>query len=252
MQNIMQQLEQLNSREWDELFAHMEREERRSIASRNNDLLYRYLGEIDCPEEMFQDFATVADVRNAGGKTNWFVCSDGTFFTCGDCAVDALFDSGKTVDYEFPFEMEREEKYRRLSKDERIAFRIALQGISEEQAKEIVCHELGITAYKNTYKFSIKETFVNSFDKATETKTYMEFVEADTEEEAREKFIAESYGIGFVAERGSIYTEEDKKRIPESVRIFSCKGGTPYTVSLQSRDITLIAVWENENYWDLF
>lgn len=38
---------------------------------------------------MFYEFATVDDVRKCGGKTNWFVCSDGSFFTCGDCATDS-------------------------------------------------------------------------------------------------------------------------------------------------------------------
>lgn len=139
MMNIMKQLEAFSNKEWENLFSVMEAEERRSVASLDNSLLYRYMGEVDCPEEMLQDFATIEDIRRCGGgKTNWFLCSDGSFITCGDCATDALFESGKVVDYEFPFEIERNEKYERLSKDDRIAFRVALQGITKEQAEEIV------------------------------------------------------------------------------------------------------------------
>ena len=139
MMNIMKQLEAFSNKEWENLFSVMEAEERRSVASLDNSLLYRYMGEVDCPEEMLQDFATIEDIRRCGGgKTNWFLCSDGSFITCGDCATDALFESGKVVDYEFPFEIERNEKYERLSKDDRIAFRVVLQGITKEQAEEIV------------------------------------------------------------------------------------------------------------------
>lgn len=142
MSNIMEQLEALSSREWEKLFSAMEAEERRSVASLDANLLYRYMGEVDCPEEMLQDFATMEDIRRCGRrKTNWFLCSDGSFITCGDCATDALFESGKVVDYEFPFEIERMEKYNRLSKDEKIAFRVALQGITKEQAEKIIYYE---------------------------------------------------------------------------------------------------------------
>ena len=93
---------------------------------------------------MLQDFATMEDIRRCGGrKTNWFLCSDGSFITCGDCATDTLFESGKVVDYEFPFEIERNEKYERLSKDNKIAFRVALQGITKDQAEKIIYYEDG-------------------------------------------------------------------------------------------------------------
>ena len=69
------------------------------------------------------------------------MCSDGSFITCGDCATDALFESGKVVDYEFPFEIERNEKYESLSKDDKITFRVALQGITKEQAEKIIYYE---------------------------------------------------------------------------------------------------------------
>lgn len=250
MSNIMAQLENLDNRGWNELFVHMEREERRSVTSRNNDLLYRYLGEIDCPEEMFQEFATVDDVRKCGGKTNWFVCSDGSFFTCGDCATDSLFESGKVVDYEFPFEIERMEKYNRLSRDEKIAFRVALQGISETEAKEIVCYELGIPAYENIYIFSVDEILVDSSDNSEESKTYTRSIEADTEEEAREKLALESHKVGSIVSSGRRFTTEDNRKMRESGKIFGYKGGTPYTITLKSRNITLKEVKKNNGYWD--
>ena len=68
MSNIMEQLEALSNRDWENLFHAMEAEERRSVASLNNNLLYRYMGEIDCPEEMLQDFATMEDIRRCGGR----------------------------------------------------------------------------------------------------------------------------------------------------------------------------------------
>lgn len=250
MLNIMEQLEGLNNRERSKLFAHMEREERRSVSNRGNDLLYRYLGEVDCPEEMFQDFATVEDVKKCGGKTNWFVCSDGSFFTCGDCATDALFESGKVVDYEFPFEVERNEKYSRLSKDERIAFRVELQGINETEAKEIVCYELGIPAYENIYVFSVEETLLDSFDNSEEVKTYTRSIEADTEEKAKEKLALESHKVGSIVSSGRRFTAEDNRKMRESGKIFGYKGGTTYTITLKSRNITLKEVKKNNAYWD--
>ena len=133
MANIMEQLEALSNKDWQNLFSAIEEDSRRRVVSLKEDLQYRYIGEIDCPTEMYQDFATVKDVEGKG-KTNWFVCSDGSFFTCDDATVDALYDSGRVVDYEFPFEIERMEKYEQLSKDERISFRVALQGILESEA----------------------------------------------------------------------------------------------------------------------
>ena len=250
MLDIMKQLENIDNRGWNDLFNHMKREELKSVTSRNNDLLYRYLGEIDCPEEMFQEFATVDDVKKCGGKTNWFVCSDGSFFTCGDCATDSLFESGKVVDYEFSFEEERNEKYSGLSKDERIAFRVELQGISETEAKEIVCNEFGIPAYENIYMFSIEETLLDSSNNSEEVKTYTRSIEADTEEEAREKLISESHKVGSVVSSGRRFTAEDNKKMRESGKIFGYKGGIPYTITLKSRNIIIVEVKENHGYWD--
>lgn len=249
MSNIMEQLEDFNSREWSELFAHMEREEYRSISNRGNDLLYRYLGEVDCPEEMFYDFATVEDVRKCGGKTNWFVCSDGSFFTCGDCATDSLFESGKVVSYEFPFEIERNKKYSKLSKEERIVFRVELQGISETEAKEIVCNELGIPAYENIYVFSVEEILLDSSNNSEEVQTYTRNIEANTEEEAKEKFVSESRKVGSIVSSGRRFTAEDNRKMRESGKIFGYKGGTPYTITLKSRNVTLVEVKKNKGYW---
>lgn len=251
MSNIMNQLEALNDKDWKILFSAMEAEERRNVASLNDNLLYRYMGEIDCPEEMLQDFATMEDIRKCGGrKTNWFLCSDGSFITCGDCATDALFESGKVVNHEFPFEIERNEKYDRLSKDDKIAFRVALQGITETKAKEIVCYELGIPAYENIYVFSIEETLVDSSDNSEEVKTYTRSIEADTEEEAREKFDLESHKVGSVVSRGKRFTKEDNRKMRESGKFFGYKGGTPYAIILKNRNITLEEVKKNNGYWD--
>ena len=249
MLNTMTQLENLDNRGWSNLFSQMEREERKSISNRSNDLLYRYLGEIDDPEEMLQDFATMDDIRRCGGKTNWFICSDGTFFTCGDCGVDALFESGKVIDYDFPFEVEREEKYNMLSKEERISFRINTQGVTEAQAKEIVCHELGIPAYENLYIFSIEEIHIDSSDNSEEVKTYTCNIEADTEEEAKEKLIAESRKVGSIVSSGKKFTKEDNRKMRESGKIFGYKGGIPYTITLKSRNIVNIKVEKNHGYW---
>lgn len=251
MSNIMEQLEALSNREWEKLFSTMETEERRSVASLDNSLLYRYMGEIDFPEDMLQDFATMEDIRRCGGrKTNWFLCSDGSFITCGDCATDALFESGKVVNHEFPFEIERNEKYDRLSKDERIAFRVELQGISETEAKEIVCYELGIPAYENIYMFSVEEILLDSSNNSEETKTYTRNIEADTEEEAREKFVSESRKVGSVVSSGRRFTAEDNRKMRESGKLFGYKGGIAYTITLKSRNITLVEVKKNNCYWD--
>ena len=250
MSNIMEQLEALSSREWEKLFSAMETEERRCVETLDNNLLYRYMGEVDYPEEMLQDFATVDDIRKCGGrKTNWFLCSDGSFITCGDCATDALFESGKVVNHEFPFEVERNEKYDRLSKDDKIAFRVALQGITETEAKEIVCDELGIPAYENIYIFSVNETLLDSYDNSEELKTYTRSIEADTEEEAKEKLALESHKVGSIISSGRRFTSEDNRKMRESGKFFGYKGGIPYTITLKSRSITLEEVKKNNAYW---
>lgn len=250
MLNIMEQLETLDSRGWNNLFSRMEEKERECLSCRSGNLQYRYLDEIDDPEGMLYDFATMEDIRRCGGKTNWFICSDGTFYTCGDYTADLLFESGKVVEYHFPFEIERKEKYNRLSKEERISFRTNLQGITEIQAKEIVCNELGISAYKNIYVFSVDETFVDSFDNSEENKTYTISIKADTENEAREKFAFESREVGSVVSSGRRFTKEDNQKMRESGKVFGYKGGTPYTIIVKSRNITLVDTKENQEYLD--
>ena len=245
MANIMEQLEALSNKDWQNLFSAIEEDSRRRVASLKEDLQYRYIGEIDCPTEMYQDFATVKDVEGKG-KTNWFVCSDGSFFTCDDATVDALYDSGRVVDYEFPFEIERMEKYERLSKDERISFRVALQGILESEAKEIVCWELGIPAYDNVYVFEISETYVDSSTKEEEIKTCTRDIEADSEANAKEKLNSELFKIGSVVSSGRRFTAEDNRKMRESGKIFGYRGGIPYTITLKNRDIVLKEIKKND------
>lgn len=248
--DIMQQLVNLSNNEWREMFVQMEREEQRSIFNRDKNLLYRYLGEIDYPEEMLYEFATINEVQGKG-KTNWFVCSDGTFFTCGDCAVDTLFDSGKVVNYKFPFELERIKKYNSLSKDERIAFRINLQGITEIKAKEIVCSELGISPYKYIYKLHIKEVFLNSFDNTTETKEYTIWEEGNSQKDAENKFAYNSHKIGTIVCRGTKFTTEDNRKMKEMNILPICRNngvGIPYSITLIDRKISLIKVEKNDRY----
>lgn len=248
MTNIMAQLEALSNKDWQNLFFAIEEDSRKQIASLKEDLKYRYIGEIDCPEEMYQDFATTKDVKGKG-KTNWFVCSDGSFFTCGDATVDALYDSGRVVDYEFPFEVERMERYEQLSKDERTSFRIALQGISESEAKEIVCWEFGIPAYDNVYMFEVSEICVDSSDMSEEVKTYTRNIEADNEIEAKEKLNSELFEIGSVVSSGRRFTAEDNRKMRESGKLFGYKGGTPYTITLKNRNIVLKEVKKNDLFW---
>lgn len=231
MSDIMELLETLNPKDWQELFAHMEKGERRIVSSRNDEILYRYLGEIDCPEDMLYDFATIKDIEKCGGKTNWFICSDGSFFTCGDCATDSLLMSAKVVYCKFPFEIKRDEIYHALSKEERIAFRVKLQGITTAEAKEIVCDELGIPAYENTYKFSVKEILLDTSN--------------NSEEEARERLVSMSHKVGAVVCTGTKFTKEDNRKMQESGRIFGYRGGTPYTIILKSRDLILVGVEKN-------
>lgn len=245
MSDIMELLETLNPKDWQELFAHIEKEERRIVSSRNDEILYRYLGEIDCPEDMLYDFATIKDIEKCGGKTNWFICSDGSFFTCGDCATDSLLMSAKVVYCKFPFEIKRDEIYHALSKEERIAFRVKLQGITTAEAKEIVCDELGIPAYENTYKFSVKEILLDTSNNSEEMKTYTMPVLADTEEEARERLVSMSHKVGAVVCTGTKFTKEDNRKMQESGRIFGYRGGTPYTIILKSRDLILVGVEKN-------
>lgn len=55
MANIMEQLEALSNKDWQNLFSAIEEDSRRRVASLKEDLQYRYIGEIDCPTEMYQD-----------------------------------------------------------------------------------------------------------------------------------------------------------------------------------------------------
>lgn len=246
MENTIGLLEGLSGSEWRDLFSRAEQEESKELKAQSKGKLYRYLGEIDCPEEMFSDFATVEDVARSGGKANWFVCSDGTFFTCGDYAVDFLFESGKVVDYIFPFEIERNEKYDFFSKEERISFRVNTQGISESEAKEIVCYELGVPAYDNSYLFSYKEVLVNSIDNSEKERSGNVNIVADTEEEAREKLISQFHKVGSVVESGTVFSDEDRVKMRQSGKFFGYKGGTPYTVTLRKLDFDLLEVKKND------
>ena len=49
--DISELLEGLNSKDWSDLFAKVDEMAHNTIASRG-DVLYRYIGEIDCPEEI--------------------------------------------------------------------------------------------------------------------------------------------------------------------------------------------------------
>ncbi len=62
MTNIIAQLEALDNKDWQQLFSAMEEDSRIQVASMEIDLQYRYIGEIDCPTEMYHDFATVKDL----------------------------------------------------------------------------------------------------------------------------------------------------------------------------------------------
>lgn len=150
------------------------------------------------------------------------------------------------VDYEFPFEIERMEKYEQLSKDERISFRVALQGILESEAKEIVCWELGIPAYDNVYVFEISETYVDSSTKEEKIKTCTRNIEADSEANAREKLNSELFKIGSVVSSGRRFTAEDNRKMRESGKIFGYRGGIPYTITLKNRDVVLKEIKKND------
>lgn len=110
----------------------------------NNNLLYRYLGEVDNPKDMLYEFVPLKVVTECKGKTNWFICSDGTFFTCSDYLTDMLFNSRKVVFHEFSFELKRNNRYFRLPTEKRISFRMKVQCISEKLARKIVYEEIGL------------------------------------------------------------------------------------------------------------
>lgn len=249
--DVMAFVAQLDNKDWSILFAQMEKVAQANIARRDGDILYRYLGEIDDPSEMLESFATVKDVQYAG-KTNWFVCSDGTFYTCGDAEVDILFESGKVVDYLFPFEIERDEIYNALNKDAKIAFRVKLQGITETEAKEIVCTELGIPAYKNTYVFTITRIIYDDYTKTDTEEKYNCYIEADTEDGAYHKLYATSTGhatlkVGAIISTGKCYTAEDNQKMREMNKsIFNYCGGIRYTRTVKACNIKLTEVFQNK------
>ena len=47
MANIMEQLEALSNKDWQNLFSAIEEDSRRRVGSLKEDLRYRYIGEID-------------------------------------------------------------------------------------------------------------------------------------------------------------------------------------------------------------
>lgn len=110
----------------------------------SSNLLYRYLGEVDNPEDMLYEFAPLKAVEECKEKTNWFLCSDGTFFTCCDYLTDMLFNSGQVVFQKFSFELKRNNKYFRLPTEKKVSFRMELQCISEKLARKIVYEEIGL------------------------------------------------------------------------------------------------------------
>ena len=247
--NILENLSELNNTDWNNVFSHMEKVARENIANRDNNLLYRYLGEIDCPSEMFEMFATVDDVANCNGKTNWFICSDGTFFTCGDEEVNILFEEGKVVDYEFPFEVELYNRYELLSRDERVNFRMQLQNITELEAKEIVYRELGIPLYKYSYTFAFEYTLHDSFDNSEETKQGRCEIPANSESEAYDELYRNQLLYlhkGAVVQTGTRYTKEDNDKAREmGISIFKYKGGTPFTITVVDCKVELTKVVKN-------
>ena len=243
--DISELLEGLNSKDWSDLFAKVDEMAHNTIAS-CGDVLYRYIGEIDCPEEMLSLFATDRDVRRAGGKANWFICSDGTFFACGDATTEAIFEEGKNVDYIFPFEEERQSFYDGLSFEEKIAFRVKLQNISATEAKEIVCCEMDIPPYENTYIFAVDRTTVDSFDNTEKSEHFDICIEADTEDEAYRKI--SEYGkfeIGNIIVTGTRYSEAESKNMSAIEMVFGSGKGTQYTVSVKDVKISLADVKPN-------
>lgn len=246
MKSIPELLESLSSKDWRDLFSKMEEMAHKTISS-HEDVLYRYIGEIDDSEEMLSMFATESDIKRAGGKSNWFICSDGTFFICGDVTAEAIFDKGKNVDYVFPFEEERQTFYDGLSFEEKIAFRVNLQHISATKAKEIVCCEMDIPTYENTYVFCVEKTTVNSLDNSEDIEVFNTFVEADNEEDAYSKLISTcgQMKIGEIIATGTRYTKEESKNLSAIGMVFGNRKGMHYTISVKDVKINLIDVKSN-------
>ena len=239
--NILERLNSLVDKQWSELFKQAEKQVKNEINLRDSQLKYRYLGEIDDPEEMLYKFASVSDVQHAGGKTNWFICSDGSYYTCGDYGVDCLIESNACVDETFEVERVLKDLYYGLKQEDKVQFRMQLQGIPEQLAHEIVCYDLGIQAYKYEYSFLIKETSFNDYDKKTEVRKYTINIEADSDEDANEKLNSELWvAVGGIISEGTMYTKEDNIKMRETGKFINYKGGTHYTVVLKSRDIELL------------
>lgn len=235
----------LTSSQWKDMFSEMENQAKSNVSNRKKGLVYRYLGELDCPEEAFSEFATVNDVNNAMGKTNWFICSDGTFYTCGDCEVDLIFESGHCTDMLFPFEEERADGYAKLSKDERIQFRINLQGLDKTKAKEIVCYELDIPAYDYAFVFTVEDELLNSITNEKETKSYCMRIEADSINDAEEKLTTQLIPVGSIVEEGTRFTKEDNKKMRELGTCLGYHGGTKFSICLTNRKINVITKLRN-------
>lgn len=227
-----------------DMFKVVEEVAENNIDSRDNTLMYRYLGEIDDATELFQLFATVDDITSCDGKYNWLICSDGTFYSCGDAEVNVLFERNKVVEHKFPFEIERDEMYNNLDRDERISYRMEVQHISRTTATEIVCDELGISAYNYNFTFKVYTRLYNDLDETESEVVKTVAVLAYSESEALEKLYEMGYihEYGYIVESGTKYTEEDNRKAKEMGKsIFSCNCGKHYTVRVQDTKVILIS-----------
>lgn len=247
--NIMAQLETLSSEQWQNLFDSAIKAGAQEV-KQNGDILYRYLGELDDPSEAYSSFATAKDVNSSWDKDNWFIGSNGKFFRCSDYAAESIFDSGKCVEDLFPFEEKRFNLYDSLSKEQRISFRIKYQGMDEQEAKEMVCNELGIPAYQFTFTYAIVETHLDDSTMKTEEHSFNECVEADSKEEAEQKLNTGLRKINSVVQSGTRYSKEDNRKIRESgnlsIGLFGYAGiGTPYTITVKDRTVTFIKQEKN-------
>ena len=226
-----------------DIFKVVEEVAENNIDSRDDTLMYRYLGEIDDPTELFQLFATVDDITSCDGKCNWFICSDGTFYSCGDAEVNALFERNKVVEHKFPFEIERDEMYNNLDRDERISYRMEVQRISRTNATEIVCDELGISAYNYKFTFKVYTGLYNDLDETESEVVKKVDVLANSESEAFEKLYEMGYihDYGYIVESGTKYTEEDNRNAKETGKfIFSSSYGKHYNIRVQDTKVILI------------
>lgn len=240
----MDRLVNFTPEQWEEMFSFIKQLAQEEVEKKRGRLEYRYLGECDDPEEMLPEFVPKSLVENVG-KTNWFVRSDGSFFTCGDATCDNILDSRSSTDCLFPFEEYRNSIYEDLSMNDRIAFRINLQGATETEAKEIVCYELGIPAYENSYLFEIVYKTINSVTNESDTRSYQECIEADTEEKAYSKVKKIIPSVGDVTQTGVLY---DKGSNVSTSDMILGRGGTKYSDTVTDINVNLISVKVNEGY----